>query len=73
MKQVQVGLKRDSIFTSTLANPLSQNKNHSNSTEAFILPAKKTRMYVSYRFRAKLSAETLAIQPLQISVMKGTI
>jgi len=45
--QVQDKVKRDlSFFTSSFGNPLSQNKNHSNSRDRFILQKKKKVMYV---------------------------
>lgn len=45
--QVRFKVKRDlNFFTSSFGNPLSQNKNHSNSHDRLLLQKKNKAMYV---------------------------
>ena len=70
--QVRFKVKRDlNFFTSSFGNPLSQNKNHSNSHDRFILQKKKNAMYVfvtlsiKYEIVAAAAVTVAVFQPLR--------
>lgn len=69
--QVRFKVKRDlNFFTSSFGNPLSQNKNHSNSHDRLILQKKKKAMYVFVTLSIKY--ETVAAAAVTVALFESS-